>query len=256
MPRPPIGTPAAPSVVSWQNTCSSPTPSDSAHQSWSGFSLGHGTRLHHDRAGRRHRDARLRQPHEGLVKTFHASIDKVESKRNSRRRELRASSETLELASRSVLSSSKPNSAATRRARSAEGSSRSTHNGIDPRSHVGLSVRSSNSSTLSRSNRMVVVWFGHELSRFPELRQRYITELRRERPRLMELRRRARDGTLTLVYSAHDTEHNDAVVLATCCAAYCRGRKRGGDYDNGSRLEDLAASELPRDLRPRSRGKE
>lgn len=57
-------------------------------------------------------------------------------------------------------------------------------------------------------------WFGHEPSRFPEFRERYITELRRERPRLTELRRRARDGTLTLVYSAHDTEHNDAVVLA------------------------------------------
>ncbi len=28
------------------------------------------------------------------------------------------------------------------------------------------------------------------------------------------LRRRARAGTLTLVYSAKDTEHNDAVVLA------------------------------------------
>ena len=26
--------------------------------------------------------------------------------------------------------------------------------------------------------------------------------------------RRAREGTLTLVYSAHDAEHNDAVVLA------------------------------------------
>jgi uncharacterized protein YeaO (DUF488 family) len=33
-------------------------------------------------------------------------------------------------------------------------------------------------------------------------------------PRLTALRRRALDGTLTLVYSAHDTEHNDAVVLA------------------------------------------
>jgi uncharacterized protein YeaO (DUF488 family) len=31
---------------------------------------------------------------------------------------------------------------------------------------------------------------------------------------LHELRRRARDGTLTLVYGARDSEHNDAVVLA------------------------------------------
>ena len=57
-------------------------------------------------------------------------------------------------------------------------------------------------------------WFGHEPDRFPEFRRRYIDELRANRSRLTELRRRARCGTLTLVYSAHDVEHNDAVVLA------------------------------------------
>ena len=57
-------------------------------------------------------------------------------------------------------------------------------------------------------------WFGHEPSRFPEFRRRYIDELRADAPRLKELRRRARMSTLTLVYSAHDSEHNDAVVLA------------------------------------------
>jgi uncharacterized protein YeaO (DUF488 family) len=57
-------------------------------------------------------------------------------------------------------------------------------------------------------------WFGHQPDRFPEFRRRYIDELRGNAPRLRELRRRARTGTLTLVYSAHDSEHNDAVVLA------------------------------------------
>ena len=57
-------------------------------------------------------------------------------------------------------------------------------------------------------------WFSHEPSRFAEFRRRYTDELRGKRPRLTELRRRAREGTLTLVYSARDTEHNDAVVLA------------------------------------------
>jgi len=57
-------------------------------------------------------------------------------------------------------------------------------------------------------------WFGHEPSRFDEFRRRYIDQLRGERSRLSALRRRAREGTLTLVYSAHDEEHNDAVVLA------------------------------------------
>jgi uncharacterized protein YeaO (DUF488 family) len=57
-------------------------------------------------------------------------------------------------------------------------------------------------------------WFGHEPDRFAEFRRRYVGELRGQRPRLAELRRRAREGTLTLVYAAHDSEHNDAVVLA------------------------------------------
>jgi uncharacterized protein YeaO (DUF488 family) len=57
-------------------------------------------------------------------------------------------------------------------------------------------------------------WFGHDPGRFEEFRRRYIAELHGQRPRLAALRRRARAGTLTLVYSAHDSEHNDAVVLA------------------------------------------
>jgi uncharacterized protein YeaO (DUF488 family) len=57
-------------------------------------------------------------------------------------------------------------------------------------------------------------WFGHDPSRFEGFRHRYLDELRAKRPLIAQLRRRARAGTLTLVYSAHDTEHNDAVVLA------------------------------------------
>ena len=56
-------------------------------------------------------------------------------------------------------------------------------------------------------------WFGHEPTRFAEFRRRYIEELRDNRDRLAALRRRGRLGTLTLVYAAHDEEHNDAVVL-------------------------------------------
>src|SRR3954468_11383613 len=57
-------------------------------------------------------------------------------------------------------------------------------------------------------------WFGHDPARFEEFRRRYVEELRANRPRLAALRRGAREGTLTLVYAAHDREHNDAVVLA------------------------------------------
>jgi uncharacterized protein YeaO (DUF488 family) len=57
-------------------------------------------------------------------------------------------------------------------------------------------------------------WFGHEPSRFEEFRAKYLEELRAQRDRLAELRTLARQGTLTLVYSAKDAEHNQAIVLA------------------------------------------
>lgn len=57
-------------------------------------------------------------------------------------------------------------------------------------------------------------WFGHEPRRFAEFQERFAEELQQQRPALTGLRRRARDGTLTLVYSAKDTQRNNAVVLA------------------------------------------
>ena len=57
-------------------------------------------------------------------------------------------------------------------------------------------------------------WFGHDPARFAEFRQRYIHELSAQEDKLQALRRRAREKTVTLVYGARDTEHNDAVVLA------------------------------------------
>jgi uncharacterized protein YeaO (DUF488 family) len=57
-------------------------------------------------------------------------------------------------------------------------------------------------------------WFAHDPERYEEFRRRYRDELAAHEEKLGELRRRARQGTLTLVYAARDTEHNDAVVLA------------------------------------------
>ena len=57
-------------------------------------------------------------------------------------------------------------------------------------------------------------WFGHDPERFAAFRQRYTEELAAHEDKLRDLRRRARKGRLTLVYSARDEEHNDAVVLA------------------------------------------
>jgi uncharacterized protein YeaO (DUF488 family) len=47
-----------------------------------------------------------------------------------------------------------------------------------------------------------------------EFRQRYTVEPEAQEGKLRELRGRAREGTLALVYSARDTEHNDALVPA------------------------------------------
>ena len=67
-------------------------------------------------------------------------------------------------------------------------------------------------------------WFGHDPERFEEFRRRYTAELAGQEEKLRELRRRARHGTLTLVYGAHDKEHNDAVVLAQILRAGRRSR--------------------------------
>ena len=67
-------------------------------------------------------------------------------------------------------------------------------------------------------------WFGHDPARFAEFRRRYTAELAGQEEKLRELRRRARHGTLTLVYAAHDEKHNDAVVLAEILSAGRRSR--------------------------------
>ena len=56
-------------------------------------------------------------------------------------------------------------------------------------------------------------WFGHDPDRWDEFRHRYRAELAGHPETLKDLRRRAREGPITLVYSARDEVHNDAVVL-------------------------------------------
>jgi uncharacterized protein YeaO (DUF488 family) len=58
-------------------------------------------------------------------------------------------------------------------------------------------------------------WFGHEPEKYVEFARRYRAELEAEpgKTALARLRELARQGPLTLVYAARDTEHNDATVL-------------------------------------------
>src|SRR6218665_815585 len=55
-------------------------------------------------------------------------------------------------------------------------------------------------------------WFGHDPEKWAEFGKRYRAELKRN-PALAELREHAERGDVTLVYAAHDPQHNQAVVL-------------------------------------------
>ena len=56
-------------------------------------------------------------------------------------------------------------------------------------------------------------WFGHDPARWQEFRRRYQSEIRQHPDEFDRLRTLAQNGPITLVFSAHDEAHNDAVVL-------------------------------------------
>jgi len=56
-------------------------------------------------------------------------------------------------------------------------------------------------------------WFGHDPAKWDEFRKRYAGELEQRSEALEELVEKARAGRVTLVFSAKDTEHNNAVAL-------------------------------------------
>lgn len=57
-------------------------------------------------------------------------------------------------------------------------------------------------------------WFGHDPERFGEFRRRYAEELATHEEEIQRLRQRAQKGTVTLLFAARDTEHNNAAALA------------------------------------------
>ena len=64
--------------------------------------------------------------------------------------------------------------------------------------------------------------FGHDPAHWKEFRKRYKTELRRPEARemLKEISKAAARGTVTLLYSAKDEEHNQAVVISEVLGAH------------------------------------
>ncbi len=56
-------------------------------------------------------------------------------------------------------------------------------------------------------------WFNHDPNKWDEFKKRYKAELDAAPQAWEPLLDAARHGTVTLLYSAHDTEHNNAIVL-------------------------------------------
>ncbi|HXT86567.1 MAG TPA: DUF488 family protein [Verrucomicrobiae bacterium] len=56
-------------------------------------------------------------------------------------------------------------------------------------------------------------WYAHKVERWPEFRRRYLAELRGNPSGWQPLAGAARQGDVTLLYSARDMKHNSAVVL-------------------------------------------
>ncbi len=56
-------------------------------------------------------------------------------------------------------------------------------------------------------------WFDHDPDKFDEFAKKYRRELDDQKENLTEIRKKAKEQTVTLLFGAKDTEHNQAVVL-------------------------------------------
>jgi uncharacterized protein YeaO (DUF488 family) len=68
-------------------------------------------------------------------------------------------------------------------------------------------------------------WFGHDPARFHEFSQRYRAELAANDDAVERLDEFLEHGRVTLLYAAHDTAHNQAVVLADFLKTHRRKHK-------------------------------
>ena len=56
-------------------------------------------------------------------------------------------------------------------------------------------------------------WFSHDPAKWAEFRRKYFAELDHGEDAWAPIREAAKHGTVTLLYSSHDAEHNNAVAL-------------------------------------------
>lgn len=56
-------------------------------------------------------------------------------------------------------------------------------------------------------------WFGHDPKRWQGFCERYVEELKQKQEEIAFLKEKSDAGDLTLIFSAKDIEHNNAVLL-------------------------------------------
>ena len=82
-------------------------------------------------------------------------------------------------------------------------------------------------------------WFNHDPLKWSEFRRRYLRELDARPESWQPILTAARRGTVTLVYSSHDEEHNNAVALKEYLQAKRRrpSPRRRSATANSSRVD-------------------
>lgn len=71
-------------------------------------------------------------------------------------------------------------------------------------------------------------WFSHDPEKWTEFRRRYSRELDTRPEAWRPILSKGRRGTVTLVYSSHDAEHNNAVALRDYLQRKMRPRAASG----------------------------
>lgn len=88
--------------------------------------------------------------------------------------------------------------------------------------HVDAWLKEASPSTELRK------WFSHDPEKWAEFRRRYFRELDSRPDAWQPIVSAARRGTVTLVYSSRDTDHNNAVALQHYVQAKSRRRTTSG----------------------------
>lgn len=74
-------------------------------------------------------------------------------------------------------------------------------------------------------------WFGHDPAKWAEFQHRYFRELDDNPGAIRPIMEAARRGNVTLLYSTHDMEHNNAIALKEYLSKHVQPPSREDDSD-------------------------